>query len=108
MLRQPDRRIRGHDRRAERGDLVLNETKKQYKKLLPLIRQANPQALHDDLRGMQIFAKSLTVYSAMLAATVERNVQTIARLAGGGDLLDLLEEVLPDEDDGEENDNGNE
>lgn len=82
-------------------DGALKECRKLHKELLGSIRLAKGQALYDKLCSLRVGARTMTVLAAKMTATVERYIQTIAYMTGGGDLIDMMN-GMPEEDRQEE------
>lgn len=83
------------------ADGALKECRKLHKALLGSIRLAEGQALYDKLCSLRVGARTMTVLAAKMTATVERYIQTIAYMTGGGDLIDMMN-GMPEEDGQEE------
>ena len=82
-------------------DGALHECRKLHKALLGSIRLAEGQELYDKLCSLRVGARTMTVLAAKMTATVERYIQTIAYMTGGGDLIDMMN-GMPEEDGQEE------
>lgn len=78
-------------------DGALKECRKLHKELLGSIRLAEGQQLYDKLCSLRVGARTMTVLAAKMTATVERYIQTIAYMTGGGDLIDMMN-GMPEED----------
>ena len=79
------------------ADGALKECRKLHKELLGRIRLAEGKELYDKLCSLRVGARTMTVLAAKMTATVERYIQTIAYMTGGGDLIDMMN-GMPEED----------
>ena len=80
---------------------ALKECKRTHGGLLCDIRYAEAQKLYEKLCALRVQSRALSVLAANMTATVERYIQTIAYMTGGGDLIDMMN-GMPEEDGQEE------